>query len=324
LINQPNPTLWSLRSSQQVFLTVLNRTSPKSGPAVTASAYIPDIDHYHGKAGRVFPLWLDAEANVPNIVPGLLEHLANVYRSDVSGSDLYAYVAALLAHPAYTSVFAEDLRTAGVRVPLTRDPGLFQRIVEVGRRVLWLHTYGQRFYTAEGGRPERAPRLPSEKAPKVLGGFPIPSGYEGMPDEITHDSAAGVLHIGAGRICNVTTEMFSYNVSGMNVLAKWFSYRRKNRDRPIIGGRRVSPLLEIQAESWKAEYTTELIDLLNVIGLLVELEREQADLLDSVLQGAIVTADDLVETGVLPVSATARKPPADQVTQQPDMLDFDI
>ena len=55
LINQPNPTLWNAYSDRQVYLTCLKRVSPTSGPAVTLTGLIPDLDHYKGSfGGRVF------------------------------------------------------------------------------------------------------------------------------------------------------------------------------------------------------------------------------------------------------------------------------
>ncbi|MEM6499805.1 MAG: type ISP restriction/modification enzyme, partial [Pseudomonadota bacterium] len=72
LINQPNPTLWESYSSQQTYVTALNRTSPKSGPAISVCAGIPDIDHYNARAGRVLPLWADADAKVANFKPALI------------------------------------------------------------------------------------------------------------------------------------------------------------------------------------------------------------------------------------------------------------
>jgi Type ISP C-terminal specificity domain len=72
LINQPNPTLWGVRSDTQIYLTAPQDTAPVSGPAATLTADIPDAHHYHGRGGRVYPLWLDPAGTVPNVVPGLL------------------------------------------------------------------------------------------------------------------------------------------------------------------------------------------------------------------------------------------------------------
>jgi hypothetical protein len=101
--------------------------------------------------------------------------------------------------------------------------------------------------------------------------------------------------------------MWSYDVSGVNVLTKWFSYRRKTRDRPIMGDRRVSALSDIQLDHWSADYTRELIDLLNVLGLLADLEPAQAELLAIIRESALISTTDLIEAGVLPVSPQARK-----------------
>lgn len=67
------------------------------------------------------------------------------------------------------------------------------------------------------------------------------------------------------------------------VVKQWFSYRKKDRTRPLIGDRRPpSPLDSIQPDHWLPDYTSDLIDLLHVLGRLVKLEPAQADLLDRV------------------------------------------
>jgi hypothetical protein len=88
------------------------------------------------------------------------------------------------------------------------------------------------------------------------------------------------LTIGKGHIDNVSPEMWAYEVSGKDVLWHWFSYRKRGRSRPVIGDRRPpSPLDRIQPESWPSDYTTDLLNLLNVLGRLIALEPAQADLL---------------------------------------------
>ena len=251
VINQPNPTLWKVRSDQQVHLTALSRTSPTSGPAITFSALVPDLDHYKGSfGGRAYPMWLDQESNEPNARPGLLDVLGEHYDRELAGPDLFGYIAGICAHPSYTATFASDLATTGIRVPLTADRHLFRTVSELGKRVIWLHSYGRRFVDADAERPRGAPRLPKEHAPPVAASHPIPSDEERMPDRLGYDPQARCLHVGAGVIEHVTPRMWEYDVSEVNVLGKWFSYRRKARDRPIMGARRVSPLLEVQSRTW--------------------------------------------------------------------------
>jgi Type ISP C-terminal specificity domain len=43
------------------------------------------------------------------------------------------------------------------------------------------------------------------------------------------------LHIGTGYLDNVSPEVWAYEVSGKQVLTQWFSYRGRDRSRPIIG-----------------------------------------------------------------------------------------
>ena len=76
------------------------------------------------------------------------------------------------------------------------------------------------------------------------------------------------------------------------MLLQWFSYRKANSERPIIGDRRTpSPLGDIQPDHWLAEYTTELINLLNVLGMLVEIEPRQAGLLEKICSGPTLSVN---------------------------------
>lgn len=156
LINQPNPTLWERYSGKQVHLTALERVSPKSGPAVTFSELITDLDHYRGSfGGRVHPLWRDHGGTLSNVPPTLLASLSDAYGAAATPDDIMAYLAAIMAHPAFTARFARDLVQPGLRVPLTADATLFTEAAVLGREVIWLHCYGERFHDAAFDRPKR-------------------------------------------------------------------------------------------------------------------------------------------------------------------------
>jgi hypothetical protein len=115
-----------------------------------------------------------------------------------------------------------------------------------------------------------------------------------MPDTISYDAANRRLWIGSGHIDNVPPAVWAYEVSGKQVLTQWFSYRRRNRERPQIGDRRTpSSLGDVQPDAWPAEYTTELLDVLNVLGRLVALEPTQADLLERICGGPTLTDEAL-------------------------------
>ena len=70
--------------------------------------------------------------------------------------------------------------------------------------------------------------------------------------------------------------------------------------RPIIGDKRPpSPLDSIQPDGWLAEYTTDLLDLLHVLGRLIALEPAQADLLGRIGAGPLLNAATLRDAGAL-------------------------
>lgn len=216
---------------------------------------------------------------------------------------------------------ADDLAIPGIRVPFTANPDLFETAVELGRRLLWLHTYGQRFADSGAGRPPGAPRLPADQAPKVLAAHPIPADAAAMPDEL-------LLSVGDGRIGPVPPAVWEYSVGNKRILTQWFSYRRKDRERPTMGGRRNSPLSKIQPDHWLTEYTTDLIDLLHILALLTETHPAQADLLKQVVDHRkFITVTDLTTVGVLPVhpmtERTLANPPQQrsQPTQTPSSAD---
>lgn len=295
LINQPNPNLWETHSERQVYLTVLTRSAPRSGPALTVTGLIPDLDHYKGSfGGRVFPLWSDVKGEIPNLSPGLLDVLSERYGRSVTCEDAMAYIAGTAAHPAFTSRFCGELTKPGLRIPLTADNALFERAVAIGREVIWLHTFGDRFADPATGRKPGPPRLPKAASPRIPADGAIPGDAPDFPDELRYDEGAQALHVGRGRVERVTPEMWSYEVSGKHVITQWFSYRKRYRTRPIIGDRRPpSSLKNIQPDGWLSEYTTELLNVLHVLGRLTALEPTQADLLEQICDGPMLSADAL-------------------------------
>lgn len=314
VINQSNPELWRILSSKQVFLTTIARASPISGPALTFTCLIPDYDHYNGRGGRAFPLWRAPEATSTNLSPKILSVLVARLGHTVTSEDFIAYIAATAAHPAFTARFQEDLSTPGLRIPISADPETFLEAAALGRTVLWLHTFGERFADPDQGRPLQPPRLPEGKRPRIPADGAIPQEPEAMPNTIDYDPTTKRLLVGSGYVENVEPAVWNYEVSGKQVLVQWFSYRKRDRERPIIGERRPpSPLGEIQPDHWLAEYTTELINVLNVLGWLVELEPQQAALLEKICAGPLISEEELRAAGALekPVASKAKKQKAE-------------
>src|SRR5581483_8925475 len=150
--------LWRAHSNRQIYLTSLLTGVIGEGPALVACSDLPDLHHFRGSFGGkdAIPLWRDRGATQANILPGLLAQLQACYKAPVNAEDFVGYCYAVVAHPAYTSLFAAELEHRQPRVPLTQDTELFKEAVSIGRRLLWLHTYGQRF-APQGTQPGDLP-----------------------------------------------------------------------------------------------------------------------------------------------------------------------
>ena len=316
VITQPNAELWKSRSERQVYITAFTEESPSNGPALTFTGLVPDLHHYKGSfGGRVFPLWRDAGATVPNVKPKLLALLAKRYGVTVNAEEVAAYIAAIAAQPAFTARFQDDLSTPGLRIALTADHSLFNEAVTLGRTVVWLHTFGERMADLDADRPSQPPRLPTAHRPRI----PADGGIPADADSLSYDATKQRLLVGSGFVDNVPPAVWKYEVSGKQVLVQWFSYRRKSRERPIIGDRRPpSPLGNIQPAGWLPEYTTELLNVLNVLGWLVDLEPAQATLLEKVCAGKTITANELKTAGALEVPVEQKLTKG--TSQEPDLF----
>ncbi len=283
LLDRPAPSLWRTEGCRQVYLTSLFSHPLGAGPAVTAAAFIPDLHHFRGSFGAkdAVPLYLDADATEANILAGLLELLSATYRRKVTSEAFVAYVYGLLAQPAFTARFARELETCEVRVPITKSRALFTKVGETGARLLWLHTYGQRF-VPEGGRPGHVPRG-AAKCVKAVPGTP-----DGYPESFEYIEAPRTLHVGEGQFRPVAREVFEFEVSGLKVVQSWLNYRMKKG-----AGRKSSPLDDIRPECWTSRFTTELLELLWVLQATVEGYPAQAKLLDRVIDSRCFQADEL-------------------------------
>jgi hypothetical protein len=122
----------------------------------------------------------------------------------------------------------------------------------------------------------------------------------------------------------VSPRIWEYEVSGKQIIKQWFSYRKANRDRPIIGDRRQpSKLGDIQPDHWLSEYTTELLNVLHVIGRLIELEPAQADMLDRICSGPTISVEELRAAEALPPpGASSARVGTSAILEQPSLFDW--
>ena len=231
MIDRAGPHLWQARGPSQVFLTTLTSTKLGQGPALTATPYVPDLDHFSGRGAKnVIPLYRDQKGRESNVPDGLLVALSDGLGIEAAAADLLAYAYALGGTSAFHSRFNEALAEAAgpIHIPITADPGLFQQAAELGRDLLWWHTWGERF------APAGQSSLPAGQAKAVR---PV----EGMPESHAYDPKSQTLTVGTGAFAPVSEEAWNFEVSGLRVLRSWLAYRMKNRK-----GKKSSPLDDIR------------------------------------------------------------------------------
>lgn len=272
LIDAARPELWRVADERQVF--VVEAASARgaaaapgsSGPPLLATSLLPVV-----RAGRVRPLYRRPGAAEPNLAPGLTEHLAGRLGRDPSPVDVLAWATAV-ARPA----------PAGLAVPLTGDPEVWERGVAVGRRMLWL-------MRRDGERP----KLPGGRRPYVRA--PLPS----RPSSVRYDREEEALDIDEGRIAPVPPAAWDFEADGVRVLEQWFAGRTEV---PEPG-----TLAAIRPPAWPQTWTSELLELITVLALLAELAPGRAELVEQPLPEPI-TQSGLRAAGVLPVPSAARRP----------------
>lgn len=324
-----NPALWRAHGSQQLYMTSLLSGVLGEGPAAIACSNVPDLHHFRGSFGGkdIIPLYRDAAAREPNVTRGLVEAVARALSAPVTPEDLFAYCYAVLSAPGYVATFSEELTIPGPRIPITKEPKLFRKAVELGRKLIWLHTYGERMRPdgASAGVSQGTARC-RKAIPGAAAAYPAEFSFEDLPggpgapragevaeqapvlNQPVHgvagppsrDAASGILRVGAGEFAPVSKAVFAFSVSGLEVVKSWLRYRMKGG-----AGRTSSPLDEIRPEAWTAQMTQELLELLWVLEATVALQPELDKLLAEICAGPVFTAAELPQP-----TDSERRPPA--------------
>jgi Type ISP C-terminal specificity domain/N-6 DNA Methylase len=306
LMDMPRPDLWAARVPGQVFTIEQHRHVIKDGPAIVFSDLIPDFHCFNARGGRTFP-FLHPDTT-PNIAPGLVSALSTNLGCEVTPADVLAYIAGVIAHPAYTRTFADALTTPGIRIPVTADADLWGQEVKLGKQVIWLHTYGTA-YTGPG-RPKGNIRFPAGDPRQPLCTKPI----KVLPESFAYDPTQRALAVGDGEFKPVSHDVAEYTVGGRPIFKSWFDYRKKEP-----GGKRPTSLDHIYPTTWDPDWTVEAIDLLTVLTRLVGLQPAQANALARVIEGDQLSKGELQIGGTRwPGGHQARKPRFSYDSLRPD------
>jgi len=285
----PSPTLWEHRIQNQIYIFESHSLHPQLGPGLYMSALIPDKNSFRGSGGgRVYPAI--NTMGQPNVTNKAINFLVKNFGKQ-SPADLVYYVAGVTGHPGYVHFFDSELQSDGtIRIPLTADPELWFRAVQLGKYVVWLHTYGER------GEPLPGIDRVTDKPTDGLYSMPVYEKNMGtaMPEKKPiftpgEDDIHGEIAFGASRWSNVEKAVFNYTVGGQQTIGLWAKYRLK---KPIV--KRSSPLNDIVQQSWPSEWSTEFKELLCVLTHLVHLEPEQEQLLADILAGDLIPRDELI------------------------------
>lgn len=298
LIHMPSPQLWGYRVPEQIFIVEQHAHYPKAGPGLYFSYLIPDKHTFNNRGGRAHPV-LNI-GGTPNLTESAAQMLRERFGDNAPGNLVY-YLAALTGHPGYVRTFDEPLQQAGIRVPLTADPELWERAVQLGKQIVWLHTYGERGEPLPGMKylhqlPEGADyTLPT---PTVDMGRTMPEKKPSFsPDPVNslseeqNSPVMGTVSFGQARCENVEKRVFDYTVGGNQVLGLWAKYRLK---KPVV--RRSSSLNDILQREWPEAWSEEYERLLYTLTHLVHLEPAQEKLLDEVLAGEQIFREEFVDT----------------------------
>ena len=298
LLHMPSPKLWEHRVSEQIFIVEQHARHPQAGPGLYFDALIPDMNAFNNRGGRAHPV-LNVNGT-PNLTEPATQMLRERFGDNAPGNLVY-YLAALTGHPGYVRTFDEPLQQAGIRVPLTADPALWERAVQLGKQVVWLHTYGERGEPLPGIKYlHQLPKDADYTLPNPTGdmGKTMPEKKPSFsPDPVDslskeeNNPVMGTVSFGQARCENVEKRVFDYTVGGNQVLGLWAKYRLK---KPVV--RRSSSLNDIVQREWPEAWSEEYERLLYTLTHLVHLEPAQEKLLDEVLAGEQIFREEFVDT----------------------------
>ena len=105
-----------------------------------------------------------------------------------------------------------------------------------------------------------------------------------MPETFEYDENRKVVRVGCGEFDPVSKGLWAFDVSGLKVIQSWLGYRMKRRK-----GKASSPLDEVRPAEWSACFTTEFLNLLNILNYTLDSYKRQDALLEAVVTGEVLT-----------------------------------
>jgi hypothetical protein len=303
LADRIRPVLWRTHSSDQIYITTLLTEPLGEGPAATIAVESPpDLHYFCGRGGKdILPLYRYASRTHPNITHGLLDQLAEHLGREVTPESFVAYLLGVLGTGAFTELFADELSSAGPRVPLTAEPDLFDGAVAIGQRLGYLQSRGTRFARPNWELPRGTAQIETA----------IPSAVADCPREAVYDPSTQTLRIGTGQVCPVAPEVWDFRISGYDPVKAWVTRRLAD---PYIAGS--SALDEIRPIAWDFAMQSELLQVIAIVEEIVtDLTPRAAALLGLISAGKAINAVELLKP-----TGEQRRPPTVRVENQDGLL----
>lgn len=193
---------------------------------VTVSRLPMDANIFRRGGVNVFPLYLfngtgeldlEAAPRKPNLAPAFVAALAARLKLDFvrdgagdlkrtfGPEDVLRYFYAVLHSPGYRSRYAEFLKTDFPRLPLTGKPALFGKLVDIGARLVSLHT------------------MESPDLDRRLVSYPTPG--DNVVERIAYRDDS-VLINAAQSFRGVPAAAWAFRVGGYAVCEKWLKDRK--------------------------------------------------------------------------------------------------
>ena len=285
LIDLQRPPLWVAHSDRQIYLIGFLTHPIGAGPLANVASLIPDLDVFRGSFGgrHVVPLYRNSAATVPNIAPGLEGRLSEEFGRQVAAEEVFAYASAVLGSERYAQLYRAEM--AGTkRLFLTTDPVIFDELVELGRRLIAIETFGDRFGDQAG-----KPAVPGRARSTV----PIPGTMAGYPDTVAWEAASETLRVGSGAIQPVSEAVWTFEFSGLHPLRSWIGYRLRD---PL--GRHSSKLDDIRPDRWPTAFTDELLELIWSLEKLIDLQLTLTPVIDRLIASPAIPVDLVVPDGL--------------------------
>ena len=195
---------------------------------IYCSQNIGDLNLFYRGGNVNFPLYLyptadrddlfaqhESSEREPNLNPKLVAALAEAHAREPSPEDIFHYTYAILHAPAYREQYAEFLRIDFPRIPFTTDRALFDKLAELGVRLVGLHLL---------------------KSPEL---DPPTCRFEGEGDAVVARTKATGFRYDADEQCMyvnktqyfgpVPPEVYAYRIGGYQVCDKWLKDRKDRR-----------------------------------------------------------------------------------------------